>query len=166
MASIFVRKLNIFGEEMWRYRGEVLERRDDSLVLKATFDRDDINISGMSLCRGDHFIEWYYSDRWYNINEIHNRDDGSLRGWYCNIATPAKIDDEFVVFQDLALDLLVFPDGRQLVLDEDEFEALTISPEIREKALKALNTLKNIFKEKESTEKSNTLGSQYYAIFL
>ena len=27
-------------------------------------------------------------------------------------------------YVDLALDLLVFPDGRQLVLDEDEFEAL------------------------------------------
>ena len=158
MSSIFVKKLNILGDEMWRYRGEVVERRDDSLVLKATFDRDNINICGMSLCRDDIFIEWYYSDRWYNIYEIHNRDDDSLRGWYCNIATPAEIDHEFVVFQDLALDLLVFPDGRQFVLDEDEFEALAISPEIREKALKALISLQNIFKEKESNGKSNTLG--------
>jgi protein associated with RNAse G/E len=161
MSSIIVRKLNFLGEEMWRYRGEVLERRDDSLILKATFDLDDIDICGMSLCRGDHFFEWYYSNRWYNIHEIYNRDDNSLRGWYCNIATPAQFDEEFVVFQDLALDLLVFPDGCQIVLDEDEFEALTISPEIREKALKALKVLQNIFKEKESSGKSNTLGFLY-----
>ena len=28
--------------------------------------------------RGDRFVETYYSARWYNIFEIHDRDDGAL----------------------------------------------------------------------------------------
>jgi hypothetical protein len=61
----------------------------------------------------------------------------------------------------LALDLLVFPDGRQLVLDEGEFNALTLPTEIRENACNALKTLQFIFKEKESDGISNALFLKY-----
>ena len=45
---------------------------------------------------------------------------------------------------DLALDLLVFPDGRQLVLDEDEFEALQPDAALRAAAQSALDELKTL----------------------
>jgi hypothetical protein len=45
----------------------------------------------------------------------------------------------------LALDLLVFPDGRQMVLDEDEFAELSISAEKRAKARAALAELRTLF---------------------
>jgi protein associated with RNAse G/E len=78
---------------------------------------------------------------WYNIYEIHAREDGSVRGYYCNISRPAQIGAETISYVDLALDLLVYPDGRQLVLDEDEFAALPLSAAEREQAIRALGEL-------------------------
>ncbi len=43
--------------------------------------------------------------------------------------------------EDLALDLWVAPDGEMLVLDEDEFAALSLSPTEREAAQAALAEL-------------------------
>ena len=74
----------------------------------------------------DRFVETFYTDRWYNIFEIHDRDDDSCKGWYCNIGRPAEIADGTVSYVDLALDLWVTAKGMQTVLDEDEFIALDI----------------------------------------
>ena len=87
--------------------------------------------------RGDRWTETFYSDRWYNIFEI-RASDGRLKGWYCNIARPARITSDEVSAEDLALDLWVEPDGSQQVLDEDEFEALGLPPVERDRALDAL----------------------------
>jgi hypothetical protein len=42
---------------------------------------------------------------------------------------------------------LVFPDGRQLVLDEDEFESLELAPDVSQKARRALAELQQLFEE-------------------
>jgi predicted RNA-binding protein associated with RNAse of E/G family len=97
--------------------------------------------------KNDRFVEMYYSDRWYNIFEIHDREDDHLKGWYCNIGYPAEIEKQHVSYRDLALDLLVFPDGRQLVLDEDEFESLGLEPEVSQQAWHALEELQDQFKK-------------------
>ena len=144
--KITVIKRNQEGQETWRYRGEVIERGEDYLILEAFFDRDDLSFHGMQLRRGDRFVETYYTDRWYNTFEIHDRDDGQLKGWYCNVATPAVIEGDSITHRDLALDLLVFPDGYQIVLDEDEFEALSLSPEMRVQSQAALRNLQALFK--------------------
>ena len=47
-------------------------------------------------------------------------------------------------YVDLALDLLVYPDGRQLVLDEDEFQALSLDTATHVKAQAALNELQRL----------------------
>ena len=87
--------------------------------------------------RGDRWTETFYSDRWYNIFEI-RASDGRLKGWYCNITRPARITQDEVSAEDLALDLWVEPDGSQQVLDEDEFAALGLPSEERALALNAL----------------------------
>jgi protein associated with RNAse G/E len=98
------------------------------------------------LKHGDLFIELFYVDRWYNIFEIHDRDDNTLKGWYCNVSQPAVFEtDERISFVDLALDLWVAPDGKQTVLDEDEFIALSLDNKLKDKALDALEQLKSIF---------------------
>ncbi len=140
-----VLKLDLDGRVTWRYQGELLEHDGGRLVLQAYFDRDDMLFHGMPFCRGDLFIETWYTDRWYNIFEIHAREDGRLRGWYCNIGYPAKWEESTLSYIDLALDLLVFPDGKQLVLDQDEFEALNLSVQDRRQALAALDELQHEF---------------------
>jgi protein associated with RNAse G/E len=143
--KIIVIKQNLGGEETWRYEGKIIKRGKDYVILEAFFDRKDMEFHGICLCEGDRFVETYYFDRWYNVFEIFNREDGKFKGWYCNISTPAVETDGRISYRDLALDLLVYPDGRQLILDEDEFKALELSPQDRDRALTALAELQENF---------------------
>ena len=147
MSQITVIKHNINGQEAWRYQGKILQQDGNKFVLEAFFDREDNVFHGMPLYKGDRFVETYYLDRWYNVFEIHARDDNRLRGWYCNIGQPAILEGSVLSYVDLALDLLVFPDGRQLVLDEKEFNQLPLSPKIRARAHEALTELQNRFEK-------------------
>lgn len=147
MSQITVIKRNINGQETWRYQGKILHQDGNKFVLEAFFDREDSIFHDMPLYKGDRFVETYYLDRWYNVFEIHARDDDRLRGWYCNIGQPAILEGSVLSYVDLALDLLVFPDGRQLVLDEKEFNQLPLSPEIRARAHEALTELQNCFEK-------------------
>jgi predicted RNA-binding protein associated with RNAse of E/G family len=55
------------------------------------------------------------------------------------------IEDSVVSYVDLALDLWVSTSGEQIVLDEDEFEALNLDQELRAGALRGLDELKQLF---------------------
>jgi protein associated with RNAse G/E len=55
------------------------------------------------------------------------------------------LTDSTIAYVDLALDLWVSDDGRQSVLDEDEFKALALEPEVRDQALSALAQLQRLF---------------------
>jgi len=143
--DLWVIKRNIEGEETWRYPARVLHRKPGAVLIEAYFNRPDTPFHGILLGQGDRFLEAYYSDRWYNLFEIHDRLDDSLKGWYCNVTLPAEIDEPTISYIDLALDLLVYPDGKQLVLDEDEFAELAITPQVRCQAQDALQALRVLF---------------------
>ena len=146
MSAITVIKRDILGRETWRYRGNLLHQEPERIVLEAFFDREDMEFHGMPLRKGDRFIETYYTDRWFNVLEIHAREDDRLRGWYCNISQPAEIDGNQLSYVDLALDLLVFPDGIQVVLDTEEFARLELTDWQRNRAWDALKNLQAQFK--------------------
>jgi predicted RNA-binding protein associated with RNAse of E/G family len=141
-SGITVHKLNEQGVEVFRYKGTLVDEQGTHLALEARFDRSDVHFFGITFREGDRFIETYYSDRWFNIFEIHAASDDHLKGWYCNITRPARIDQEHIYAEDLALDLLVYPDGRVQVLDEDEFEEITLSVSDRKNAQTALDELR------------------------
>jgi protein associated with RNAse G/E len=85
-------------------------------------------------------------DHWFNIYEIHDRDTDEIKCWYCNVTRPAEIGHDSIAYDDLALDLLVYPDGRQLVLDEDEFLSLNLSSVDAQRARSGLAQLQTILK--------------------
>ena len=114
--------------------------------MEARFNRDEVQVEDILLRRNDRFVETFYTKRWYNIFEIYDRQDDSLKAWYCNVGYPAELEAGIISYRDLALDLLVYPDGRQVILDEDEFAELDISSEIRRQALLALGELQEYFK--------------------
>jgi len=132
---------------MWQYEGQVLRREPNAIVLEAYFNRPDMPFMDVVLKENDRFVETFYSDRWYNIFEIYDRDDGKLKGWYCNVGRPAVHTDGAVSYVDLALDLWVSADGKQSVLDEDEFNDLSLSDSERENALNALAELQRLFRK-------------------
>ena len=148
--KITIIKMDHDGSETWRYTGQFVERSSCSITIEAFFDRSDIDFQGMSLCFGDRFIETYYFDRWYNIFEVHDRDNDQIKGWYCNIGYPAEFRENTVSYKDLALDLFVFPDGRQIVLDEDEFNEIHLNAVERRKANDALNRLQTYFRKEKA----------------
>ena len=145
---ITVLKLNLAGEETWRYDGRLVSFQGSKVVLEALFNRPDTPFHEILLKEGDRFLETFFTDRWYNIFEIHDRDSDKVKGWYCNIGHPAVLNDGVLSYIDLALDLLVYPDGRQLVLDEDEFEVLPLDSGQRAQSLAALDEMRELFKIK------------------
>ena len=140
--AITVIKNDHAGHEVWRYTGHVLERGTTWVKLEARFNRPDMPAAYHTFRQGDRFVEWYYSDRWYSIFEMHDVDDDHLTGWYCNFSRPAVLTPEAILADDLALDMFVAPDGRITVLDEDEFAALPIDNATRAQVRHALDDLK------------------------
>jgi len=143
--KIKVQKKNPKGEITYQYEGILLSRDENSITLEALFDRQDMPFMDIVLKKGDRFVEHYYSDRWYNVFAVYDRDNGELKGWYCNVGEPAVIEDSLVSYVDLALDLWVSANGKQTVLDEDEFEKLDLNEELGAGALSGLNELKRLF---------------------
>ena len=148
VQRIKVQKKIPSGEVVYEYEGDLLHRDQNSVTLEALFTREDMPFMDVVFKKNDRFVEYYYANRWYNIFEIHDRDDGRIKGWYCNIGLPAVIENGVVSYVDLALDLWVSVNGLQTVLDEDEFENLALNDEVRANALKGLEELKRLFEDK------------------
>src|ERR1700750_1007991 len=119
---ITIVKQNHLGKSVLEYPAEVRTRGETWVSIIAPFSgKKDRDLGYVVFRVGDTFIEWHYSDRWYNAFEVYDVDDGHLKGFYCNITRPAIITEESVRADDLALDVWVWPDGKTLLLDEDEF---------------------------------------------
>jgi hypothetical protein len=142
MTAITIEKYDHSGRFVTRYAGEVLERGETWLCLRAVFEREDVNLGFVTFRAGDVFIEWFFSDRWYNIFEVHDLDSGRIKGWYCNITRPASIEDSRVAADDLELDVFVMPNGTIILLDEEEFSALDLPTDERMAALRAIQSLR------------------------
>jgi len=141
---IVVIKKNPKLEEVWRYEGKIVSKQKNEIKIEARFNRDDLPYYGIVLKRNDIFLETFFSDKWYNIFEIYDRDDHQLKGRYCNVCHPAVFDHNTITYIDLAIDLFVLTDGTQFVLDLDEFEDLNLDNQTKKEALKALEQLKKL----------------------
>ena len=142
-------KLDHLAREKWRYQAQVLTREPSKITIEAIYDLPDKDFHGLSLRKGDRFIEQHFADRWYNVFAVHDGTSGRLKGWYCNVSRPAQIADDQVSAEDLALDLIVRLDGSWTVLDEPEFEAQRLSAGDRANALAALAELKHLAQASE-----------------
>jgi uncharacterized protein len=138
---ITVVKQNPLGEVKIQYKGEVVERLSHGVIISAYWQHAAKDLDYTRFEPGDRFIEYYYTDRWFNIFDI-SAPDGTRKGWYCNIAEPASIYNDSIEQIDLLLDVWVNPEGKILLLDEDEFDAdTTLSDEQRNGARQGLHDL-------------------------
>ena len=119
-----VHKCDHRGERRVSYDGELISRDGERITLRAIWTLPTRTLPYVTLEQGDIFIETFYADRWYNLFQIHHRD-GELKGWYADVARPARIANDDVEWDDLALDVWMDPGGTMTILDEDEFEALS-----------------------------------------
>lgn len=140
-GAITIRKLDHAGREVLRYPGQVVFDDGETLVARCRFAPPDTERAGFVFGHGDILIECYYRAEPFNIFVIYS-PEGRLKGWYCNVLEQAAFHADAVDWLDLALDLLILPDGRQIVLDADEFEELGPTPAQRARAQGALETLR------------------------
>ena len=140
-----VQKLKPSGEVAIEWSGDILSRDAHGLVLEARFTRKTMPLGYVTLAQGDRFVETYYTDRWYNVFAIYGGDSGEFKGWYCNVSRPAMLVEPaqpgetlLVRTVDLALDYFRQPNGREFVLDEDEFAELALEPREADAARSAL----------------------------
>ncbi|MHB0869027.1 MAG: DUF402 domain-containing protein [Chloroflexota bacterium] len=149
---ILVRKLNYEDRESWRWSGKLVERRDGVMVIDAIFNAPPRDLGYMKLESTDLFHEYYYSDRWFNIFQVFGTN-GTMKGWYCNICKPAQFLDHQIDFVDMVLDVFVYPDGRSMVLDQEEFQEKRLgglySPEDARKAEEAVVQLLEMARRRE-----------------
>jgi len=149
-SDVTIIKNNHKGEEVWRYAGKIFAETSKGIIAEAFFNRSDFEFNGITLKEGDRFMELYLFGKWFNIYEIYDRDNELLKAWYCNITRPVRITGSEIHYDDLALDLLVFPDKRHLALDEDEFIALGLNKTDQQNARSALIELQDLFSQNEN----------------
>jgi len=142
MAGITVYKRNHLGKVVWQYEGVVVDQGENWICLTAVFNAPESDMGFVVFRPGDLFTEWFYNDRWYNVFRVEDGRSGELKGWYCNITRPAFITDDSVWADDLALDLYVMPNGRLILLDEVEFDALNLPIDERIAALRAVESIR------------------------
>lgn len=141
---VTVYKLDEAGNEVWRYPAEVMVWNGRYIQLEAFFNRDDMNLGYVTFHRGDRFVEYFYTDRYYNIFAIYQQNSQTLKGWYCNICRPSVVTETAVRCEDLALDLWVTPTGSTTLLDEEEFATLPLSPDERRQCWQAVAELREM----------------------
>lgn len=145
-APVTVRKRAADGRELLVYPARVIGRAESRLTVEAEFALPAVEVGGLAIRPGDRMVESFYSDRWYNVFAVYDGGGSRLKGWYCNITRPARLEPEagHIEAEDLALDLVVLPDGRWQVLDEEEFAALPLTLDERRAALEALTELQSL----------------------
>lgn len=130
------------GQDVLNYTGELIDRGEGWVCIKAPFGFATRDLGYILLKHGDWFTEWFYTDCWYNIFRIDDVDTGVLKGWYCNITRPAEIHETYAASDDLALDLFIHPNGEIRMLDEDEYEALSLTADEHEAVTAAVEEIR------------------------
>lgn len=145
--NLTVHKCDHKGNDVFAYPATILQHDEQKMVIRASFtSHKDYNIAGLELKNGDKCIEVFYFHRWFNIFEVYAGKSEQIRGWYCNITKPAIYQDNHLYYSDLALDVIAFHDGRQVVVDEEQFMQLPLDESTRHKAKSELQQLRQLLK--------------------
>jgi hypothetical protein len=87
-------------------------------TLRYVIDRP-WQVAGLTLEPGIVTYAFYWTDRPYNLYWWRTENGGTV-GFYFNLADSVSLSAAEFVWRDLIVDVLVLPDGRVRVIDEDE----------------------------------------------
>lgn len=141
--------------------------RDDpgAIHLLGKFDDEVIHPELGIVRQGTISHETFFLDRWYNYFLFYE-PTGAFRNFYFNICMPPSVGDGIVDYVDLDLDLIVWPDGRVVTLDVDEFEFNSVKyqyPEdVRLNALSALERLNSALTGQDSARWEDILAGHEF----
>ena len=110
------------GPEVTLYEQELLHDDGRLIVSHAPF-RPSASLRAQvpGLKMQEYRAIWFVAEgEWHDLGKVYD-PTGALQGYYCDIIRPPRRTAEGLEIDDLFLDLWVFPDGRWLILDEEEF---------------------------------------------
>ncbi len=121
-------KLDPAGRETARYAGRVVRVFSDEqwIEVEARWTTRSITSHGLHFATGDVLREFFSPVLPFNAFAVFSLG-GDLRGWYANVAYPALLDmgseTPCLIWHDLYLDVIAFPDRSFVRADDDELEA-------------------------------------------
>ena len=121
------------------------EDEEKMVILNILNRANPLVVNGYNLIdRGCTAVWLIPMGEWFDLAAIYGLDH-RLRGYYCDITTPAERTPSGYTTKDLFLDLCILPDKTIACLDEEEFqeavEAGALDHDLAEKARHALNQL-------------------------
>lgn len=135
-SSINLYRRRFIPDETVLLKDDIILHMDDSLIItswKTLKPRSDF-ASGISA---------YFRKEGFKISK-HFGLDGSFTRWYCDIIEESPSPDG-LIFSDLLIDIIVFPDGTVRVVDLDEaadaLEQKLITSDMLMRALRSTNKL-------------------------
>ena len=103
------------------WKGGLIHSDKDLLILVGTFSEDIEHNDLGHIKKGTVSFEHFWLELWYNIFRFH-APEGTLMAHYANITMPPTFAENVIDYVDLDIDVVVWPDGRVVVLDRDDFE--------------------------------------------
>jgi hypothetical protein len=105
-----------------QYECDLIESSPGHMTLRYVSDRTFASTRlGITFPPGCITVALYWEDRPYVFWGIFSPDK-ELLGYLIHICRDVKISEDAVGYLDMLLDIWFFPDGRHLILDEDEVE--------------------------------------------
>ena len=136
--------------EIRRFQGLLRDESPNRLVIEQRLRvRNPRREFGKVVVAKGYIAEWFiFKGRWYDVGKFY---DGNrmFTGYYCDIIRPVSRllsnTTKTSIITDLFLDLWITPEGRCIVLDEDEFQRAVakhvIPSSLAERARKEVNLL-------------------------
>jgi PncC family amidohydrolase len=144
---LLIRKYDHLNNLKVHYEGRLVKREAHSITANAEWTSPIARLGYVTLEAGDIFVETFYDNRWYNIFKI-TAPDGTVKGWYANVTRPSRILPNDIEWDDLALDVWMWPNSDTKLMDEHEFEEIKpdLSPIEQHQALAAVDDVKQELK--------------------
>jgi len=135
--------------KVYRLSPGVLTEADDSsgkYVLRRNFNRGIYDGLNIPIEFGDYGLMEVHMDKWYTKTSYFSKE-GKLKGTYYNIITPPEFYPRKLVYIDLEIDVVAWPDGKVEIIDLDRLEDASkkgyITDKLKEKALEVAEEIKN-----------------------
>jgi predicted RNA-binding protein associated with RNAse of E/G family len=103
-----------------KFECKLIHSEPNHVVIRYDITGDAVwEVAGVKLPGGTVTYAYYWADRPYNVYHW-VLPDGATAGYYFNLSDQTKIGNDYVEWRDLVVDILITPNGRYEVLDEDE----------------------------------------------
>lgn len=122
---------------------------NESYLVTGNHRTKVIESNGRSWYTKEPALCYFFEKEWFNVIAMYKKDGIH---YYCNVSSPYVYDTEAIKYIDYDLDVRVYPSGRIVVLDHNEFRdnslEMNYSEDIKNIANNAVIELKTWIKEK------------------